>query len=317
MHNNLINVRSIHDLREKPLSILIVEDSAIERAFLERRVADMGHSFLSAENGRDALNILQSGNNAIDMVLMDRMMPVMDGLTAVKAMKDDPQMRRIPVIMVTAADSPKDMEEGLEAGVFYYLTKPVNEEILHSVLGAASREVRQNDALDEELLRHQTSFGLIHTARFELRSLEEAEALAAFMAHCFPDPQRVLVGLADLLINAVEHGNLEIGYDRKGELLAAGVWRAEVERRLKLPEYKDRIVEALLTRKDNGIYAIISDQGKGFDWKAYMVIDPARASHNHGRGIAQAKAVSFDHMTFNEAGNRVVAFVGEGQALEW
>lgn len=302
---------------DRPLNILVVEDDRLQRAFLEERVRAHGHDFCEAENGVEALSMLRADPSRIDIVLMDRIMPLMDGLTAVQRMKDDPELRKIPVIMVTGATSTHDIQEGLEAGVFYYLNKPVDTDILGSVLAAAVREVEQNRVLSTELKRQRVSFNLVQTAKFHLRTLEEAECLAAFAAHCFPEPERVLHGLAELLINAVEHGTLEIGYERKTTLIEDGTWRAEIERRLADETYQHKYVEVTIARRADGVYVVITDQGAGFDWQRYLTIDPARAGDNHGRGIAQARALSFDKLTYNEQGNQVVAFSGYEKKLDW
>jgi anti-sigma regulatory factor (Ser/Thr protein kinase) len=127
----------------------------------------------------------------------------------------------------------------------------------------------------------------------------------------------VLPGLAELMINAVEHGNLEIGYERKSQLLESGTWKEEIARRLEDEKYWERSAEAVLSRKEDGIYFVVTDQGEGFNWQRYMMIDPSRAGDNHGRGIAQANAVSFDKLAYNAKGNQVVAFVSSHQQLEW
>lgn len=299
------------------LTILAVEDDRLASAFMEAQIRELGHNVVPAANGREALDILKSKRTGIDIVLMDRLMPVMDGLTAVRLMKDDPELRKIPVIMVSGASSPKEIKEGLEAGVFYYLPKPVDEAVLKSVMLAASREAMQTRTLAEELSKHRTSFDLIHTCKFQFRTTREAECLAAFMAQCFPDPERVITGLAELMLNAVEHGNLGIGYTRKTELLDQGTLQAEIERRLQMDLYRERMVEAVVTRKDGGVYAVITDEGAGFSWQQYLSIDPARAGDNHGRGIAQARAVSFDKLTYNAQGNQAIAYVGADSNLSW
>lgn len=313
----ITNIIPFADERDRPFTILTVEDNRLERFFLEEQIRALGHEFVEAENGEEALEILNSPKSNIDVVVMDRMMPVLDGLTAVKRMKEDDRLKKIPVVMVTGAAGPKDMQEGLSAGVFYYLAKPVEETVLRSVLLAATRDARQTRQLSEELKRHRTSFNLIQACKFQLSTLEEAECLSAFMAHCFPEPSRVLQGLAELLTNAIEHGVLNIGYDRKTELLELGTWRAEIQRRQSDPAFAGRCVEATINRKDNGVYVVITDPGEGFYWKKYMHIDPSRAGDNHGRGIAQANAVSFDKLTFNEKGNQAVAFVKNAISLKW
>lgn len=303
--------------KEKPMNILAVEDDPLSMRFLEAQITGLGHTMMMAQDGKIAISVLEAHASEIDVVLMDREMPVMDGLTAVKRIKDNPALRNIPVIMVTGADSMTEMKEGLDSGVFYYLTKPVEEEMLRSVLSAAVREAKQSKTLAEELGKHRTSFNLIDTCKFKFSTLSEAESLAAFIANCFPDPIHVLPGLGELLINAIEHGNLGIGYTMKTKLVEAGTWRAEIERMQKLPEHINKIATATIAHKEDGTYVIIEDQGQGFDWRKYMKIDPARAGDNHGRGIAQANATSFDKLSYNDTGNKAVAFVGAKKQLEW
>ena len=302
---------------EQPIKVLAVEDDSLSMSFLEAQITTLGHSMLTAQNGQEALSILEAKRDEIDVVLMDREMPVMDGLTAVRRIKDDPALRNIPVIMVTGADSVSEMKEGLDSGVFYYLTKPVDEDMLRSVLSAAVREARQAKTLAEELGKHRTSFHLIETCKFKFQTLAEAENLSAFIANCFPDPKRVLPGLGELLINAIEHGNLSIGYDQKTDLIDAGTWRAEIDRTQKLPQHENKFAAVTVAHKKDGTYVVIEDEGNGFDWKKFMQIDPSRAGDNHGRGIAQANTMSFDKLTYNEKGNQAVAFVGYEQQLEW
>lgn len=303
--------------KEQPAQVLAVEDDTFSMSFLEMQIDALGHDIRKAHNGLDALNFLEKNYDTIDVVLMDKEMPVMDGLTAVRRIKDNRNLRHIPIIMVTGADSPHEMKEGLDAGVFYYLTKPVAPDMLRSVLAAAIREAKQSKVLSQELGRHKNSFSLIETAKFRFRTLAEAENLAAFLAHCFPDPNRVLTGLGELLINAVEHGNLGLGYASKTQFIEAGTWRAEIERRQDLPEYAERYAYTTITHREEGTYIVIEDAGEGFNWRSYMQIDPARAGDNHGRGIAQANSTSFDKLAYNEKGNQAVAFVGKNGVLEW
>ena len=303
--------------REKQVTILIVEDDDLALDYLQARVQELGYKILTANNGKEALDVLGKNKNAIDVVLMDRLMPVMDGIAAVLRMKEDTALRRVPVVMLTGAGSTQDVQDGIKAGVFYYLTKPVDDNILRSILIGAAREAKQNKTIGEEMNRYRAGFNLIHTCKFEFRTLDEAEQLAAFVARCFPDPERALPGILHLLVNAVEHGILQIGYEKKSELLENQIWRAEIERRQTMDHYKTRKANAVITRKEEGIYIVVTDEGEGFVWQSYMSIDPARAGDNHGRGIAQARASSFDKLTFNEKGNQAIGFVGREMRLDW
>ncbi len=302
--------------KKQPL-VLAVDDDRTLRMMLCGMLEKLGYAALESTNGKEALAILEERHKEIDAILLDREMPVMDGMQLTQRMKESGKLRKIPIIMQTGADKPEQIKQGIDAGVFYYLTKPVNQDILKSVLLAAVRESEQQRLLSNELQKHKTSFQLIDTCRFQLRTLAEAEHLSSFLANCFPEPDRTVSGIAELLVNAVEHGNLGIDYQEKTRLVEAGNWRIEVERRQALAENRQKRVDIMYRKKPEGYSVTIKDEGKGFEWKNYLQVDPSRASHNHGRGIAQANAISFDKITFNESGNEVTGFVGNDKPLEW
>ncbi len=299
----------MHWEQDKPMNVLAVDDDILSMGFLEAQITGLGHNMFTATDGQKALSVLEVNRKTVDVVLMDREMPVMDGITAVRRMKEDVELRNIPVIMVTGADSLEEMREGLDAGVFYYLTKPVDRGMLRSVLSAAVREARRSKLLSDELGKHRTGFNLIEYASFKFSTLPEAESLSALLANCFPEPKRVLPGLCEILINAVEHGNLGIGYDAKTRMLEDDNWREEVSRIQNLPENKDKSAMATINFSADGVQVKISDQGDGFDWQSYMNIDPARTGDSHGRGIARSNVNSFDAVTYNDKGNEVTLFV--------
>jgi two-component system cell cycle response regulator len=101
-----------------------------------------------------------------------------------------------------------------------------------------------------------------------------------------PDADNAVLGLTELIVNGIEHGNLEIGYDLKTELLEKGLWMEEVERRSTLHENIAKVVGIVAKRRGGCVESTISDCGDGFDHEKFMTIDPARAYHHHGRGIA-------------------------------
>lgn len=306
----------IHMDNSDVMNILIADDDKFVVEYLTMQIKELGHVLHVVDNGRKAVDFLERHGD-VDIVIMDWAMPVMDGLETVKYMKSIPELRNIPVIMITGSDKVAGIERGLEAGIFYYLTKPVKKTVLHSVISSAGRAALHHKILAKELHRHRASFNLIDSCKFKFRTLVDAENLAVFMAGCFTDAERVLPGLGELLTNAVEHGNLGIGFDGKRALVESGAWRQEVEQREKLPENAEKYATATISRKDDGIYVVIEDQGDGFEWKKFMTVDPSRAGDCHGRGIAQACAISFDKLTYNDKGNRAVAFVKNDAVLKW
>jgi phosphoserine phosphatase RsbU/P len=143
----------------------------------------------------------------------------------------------------------------------------------------------------------------------QIRTLQEAKALAAALAAEHPDPDRVVIGLTELLVNAVEHGNLGITYEEKAELLERGDLQAEIERRLALPALASRRVTVTLRHEPDQLVTTIEDEGDGFDWRPYLDVDPERSLNLNGNGIAIARGMSFDDLTYHGRGNRVVAVV--------
>ncbi|BAT60214.1 response regulator PleD [Variibacter gotjawalensis] len=132
--------------------ILIVDDIATNIKLLEARLSAEYFDVVSAMNGREALSICR--NAQCDLVLLDVMMPEMDGFEVCRQLKANPETHHIPVVMVTALDQPADRVRGLEAGADDFLTKPVSEVAL---LARVRSLVRLKLVSDELRMRAATS----------------------------------------------------------------------------------------------------------------------------------------------------------------
>ncbi|MDD9899784.1 MAG: ATP-binding protein [Alphaproteobacteria bacterium] len=161
------------------------------------------------------------------------------------------------------------------------------------------------------------ALGLVNTCRFKVRTIEDVEVVAQFAAHIFGDPSRIQPGLQALMLNAVEHGCLGVGGELKAQLMEQGTWADEIRRRQSLPENRQRFANIIIARKKDGIYTVIQDPGQGFDWRKWLSVDPTRANLSYGRGIALARSMSFDGLTYNPAGNQVVAHSRDMADIEW
>jgi anti-sigma regulatory factor (Ser/Thr protein kinase) len=124
-----------------------------------------------------------------------------------------------------------------------------------------------------------------------------------------PDPDKASSGLMELLLNAVEHGNLGITYDEKKQLMYEDRWEHELRRRLTLPEYANRVATVAFERKADSLEFRITDQGNGFDWARYLELEPGRSLDPNGRGIAMARRFSFSRIEYLGSGNVVTASV--------
>jgi CheY-like chemotaxis protein len=123
--------RSDEDLVGKP--VLVVDDDVRNIFGLSSVLERRGMNVLSATTGREALAILESNQN-VAIVLMDIMMPEMDGYQTMHFIRQNPKYRRLPIIALTAKAMKGDREKCLEAGASEYLAKPVNIEQLLSAL---------------------------------------------------------------------------------------------------------------------------------------------------------------------------------------
>lgn len=292
------------------ITILAVDDEAQNLKVIERYLANTGYRVITADDGQEGWELVQGLGDEIDVVLLDRVMPRMDGLGFLKAIKSSTAWRHIPVIMQTGSAMPKDVADGVAAGAYYYLTKPFTKAVLLAIISAALRSRAEHNSLRSELRKQHQTLRLLRRGEFAFRTLPEAHDLAAYLAACFPEPDRTVVGLAELFINAVEHGNLGITYEDKTALHERGVWLEEVERRLSLPGNLEKYVRVDLEIAAGGaVTLIIRDEGPGFAWDPFLEISPERAIHTHGRGIAMAKNLSFDSVEYVGCGNTVICRV--------
>jgi adenylate cyclase len=150
-------VETLHDLDaersvepEMPGHILIVDDDETNRDLLSRRLEREGHTFDMAENGREALE--QLGQSTYDLVLLDIMMPVMDGYATLRAIESDEALRKIPVIMLSALDQVDSVARCIEMGADDFLPKPFNSVLLRARIGSSLEKKRLRDR-EEEYLR--------------------------------------------------------------------------------------------------------------------------------------------------------------------
>lgn len=288
--------------------ILVVDDSRLNREIIEAFLEDGPYTLEMAHDGDQALNMLAAAAKPYDLVILDRMMPKVDGMLVLQQMKASERFRRIPVIMQTAAAAPKQIQEGLNAGCYFYLTKPFKMEALISIVNSALADLREQ-RLRADALAHTPPVPVTPEADYPFATVEEARTLAIMLSTLCPDPNIVSMGLTELLLNAVEHGNLGITYAEKSQLKREDRWEEEISNRLAKPEYTDKKAAVSFSRHANRIVFTITDQGNGFDWRQYLEFDPARAFDPNGRGITMAKMMSFNTLEYQGIGNQVVATV--------
>jgi sigma-B regulation protein RsbU (phosphoserine phosphatase) len=126
-----------------PGHILVVDDSAENRDMLARQLVRQGHTVSMAPDGQVALDMVRA--EAFDLVLLDMMMPVLDGYSTLVALKADPALRHLPVIMISALDELSSVVRCIERGAEDYLPKPFNPTLLRARIGAGLEKKRFRD----------------------------------------------------------------------------------------------------------------------------------------------------------------------------
>ncbi len=135
---------------EAPGHLLIVDDDETNRDLLSRRLKREGHTFETAENGKAALDIAR--RSSFDVILLDIMMPVMDGYQALQLLQADDELRKIPVIMLSGLDQVDSVARCIKMGADDFLPKPFDPVLLKARIGSSLEKKRLRDR-EEEYLR--------------------------------------------------------------------------------------------------------------------------------------------------------------------
>jgi len=185
--------------------VLVVDDDEANREVLARRLGRLGYAVRQAENGRVALDLMAA--EPIDLVLLDLNMPELDGYQVLEARRDDPRLRNIPTIMISASADTESVVRCIQMGADDHLGKPFDPVLLEARVGACLEKKRLRDQ-ERELLdtvSHQASALAEWNETLERRVGEQVEELDR-MARLrrFLSPQ-----LADLLVTKGDETVLE------------------------------------------------------------------------------------------------------------
>jgi DNA-binding response OmpR family regulator len=227
-----------HGMNAETSSLLIVDDDEANREGLSRRLQRHGYSVCGAPSGREAIELL--GKRRFDLVLLDIMMPGMNGLEVLKSLRRVDSLLDLPIIMVTARGDSQDVVEALELGANDYLTKPLDFPIVLARIRTQLTLKRAEEAL-READRHKDEFlaVLSHELRNPLAPLRNALRLLRLQRGGNVESER-LVGIMerqvnhlvclvdDLLdVNRISRGKIEL---RTGPLNLATVLERCAER---------------------------------------------------------------------------------------
>lgn len=288
----------------KYINTLVVDDEPLNLEIIGEYLEDGYYNPVYANDGDVALERLKEKTD-FDVIVLDRMMPRMDGMQFLKVIKQDKNLRDIPVIMQTAANTPQQIAEGIENGVYYYLSKPYTKQVFLSIVNAAYDDFRQRLEIRKHIKEYGHAMSMISEGKFNFSTPEQAKSLAVLIGSCAANSEGVMLGLTELMLNAVEHGNLGFTYEEKRGFKLAGTWDSELQNRLFYPEYKSKVANLSVIKNQNMVSVTIEDQGAGFDWEKYTKFDSSRLMDPNGRGLLMIMSSGFKRFEYKGKGNIV------------
>lgn len=292
--------------------ILLVDDEELNLEILTEFLSAEDFNVIPVTSGKDALEFLKVDDD-VDLIVLDKMMPEIDGMEVLRFLKQETKLSNIPVILQTAVGGDDAIAEGIKAGAYYYLTKPFKKETLLAVVNSALEISRITSKVNDLIPQKHGALALLESGQFKFQTIEEAQQLATLVAQYAAEPEKAIKGVAELLINAVEHGNLQITIEGKADLLLSGKWHEEVSKRLSLEENKSKYATMNLLTNGDELEVRIKDMGKGFDWNDFLQLTPERATLPNGRGITMARQFLKD-VKFEDNGSSVTCIISRAKA---
>ncbi len=302
---------TFNDSIAQPISVLVIGASQLSERDLRAKLIEQPVRLTFVDSVHEAKQcILQDVSSLYDAYLFDNNERYVENLALLKALKRNGQYAVVPVIFQADLEDPKKIEQSLQHGVYFYLLKPYTQELLLSVLKAAVIGFDHQQALTHNLMvvkgQPERLESKLQTAHFHIKTIEDAKSLACALAFITPNPQEAVVGLFELMSNAIEHGNLNITYEEKSTLILTNQLQAEIERRQNLPENQEKFVSIIFERKPNVLQFTIQDMGQGFNHRSYLDFSVERAMDSHGRGVMIANKLSFDELHYEDSGRTAI-----------
>lgn len=285
------------------MKVLIVEDDFASRELLRITTEKEGYQAILAENG--AVGLEKFHHAKPDVVISDIRMPEMDGMKLLETIRSE--AKDIFIIIVTGHGTEELALKALQLGANNYIKKPLDLSDL-KVLLRRFYNILKSKELESNIPE------LISTRSFELEFSTDIDLVPAIVqylinktGHLFTNKEKIQIelGLSELIINAIEHGNLAITNSEKNESLNRNELSQLYEQRMSIDKYKNRKVKINYKYENNICHWEIEDEGEGFNWKHVPIPTDNRLIHElHGRGIFLSK-LQFDMLEYQGRGNLV------------
>jgi two-component system cell cycle response regulator len=193
------------------MTALVVDDSSLARNIIVENVTRDGLTVIEAENGREALSIVQDDKEGIDIIITDLMMPEIDGITLCNTIRNDLQLDAIPVIFLTSMADQQQLLKVFQAGATDYLVKPFFQEELMARIRIHLEKSRLIRELRNRIAEHEVA----EKEREERQKLQGVVEMAGAVCHELNQPIQTVSGLAELMILKADADNPMVTYAQK------------------------------------------------------------------------------------------------------
>lgn len=265
------------------------------------------------QNGTSALLRFHSVQHVSDLAssLSDKMVPVVliqlkavENEGASQALADLKKTQNCMIVLLREKDD-IDVPFDLIPLIDLHISCDVElSSLFHAVELVAIHEAKNiDDDLKKKLIRER--FLALKSLKLFYRTISEADKIADIIALGSPICDHLKIGLFELMVNAVEHGNLEIGFEKKTDLIEKGTLADELNRRQSEGKYRNRTVELDLKAEGEELLISVTDQGAGFNPEPYFDFKPEKLLLPHGRGILMARSSAFTGLEYSSKGNKV------------
>lgn len=291
-------------------TLLVVAGNPDTQSTILEHAKEKGHSVISAST--PALGLSTFDMTQPDIVFVDMFLPEQDGIMLVKQIRE--RRPNCPVVLLTDAGHAELTMEGLRAGASDYVQQPIQEEKLAHVLQRAIHRLPasvDDTAGIERLEYHLVMVPDPNDVESTVNWLIQGTAMGLAEARQL----HLRSALQELVMNAVEHGCLEVRYQDKIEAVEKDLYDELIQRRKQDARFKNRRVSirAIYDKRQQMLTYQIADEGKGFNWKSRMhaSADVCPTGDVSGRGVFLARSF-FPDISYNDRGNEVMLTVPLG-----
>lgn len=252
------------------MKILYVEDDEHIQWLTSTILTTLNHEVSQARDATQAWRMLEAHPKHYDCLILDKNMPQCSGLELLRAVRCSAWHYEIPAIMLTGEAGNNSLIECLEGGVNLYLTKPATQELLKAALEQIQTEIDKRLGLVNRSNQFSNALSNLSKAHFRIQTPNQASSLAWLLSQQAENPDRVYLGILEILINAIEHGNLQLKPSQRKSLLSKDDFRQELESLTKQSPFCTKWVEIEYASDDNFVTIEVKDQGVGFDWQRFL-----------------------------------------------